>query len=224
MTDELRKKIFDKAIYLGWKYNPDTGVILNKKGNKPSVNNANYLQGSVIVNDKLYTFLCHRLAWYIHNGEIADNIDHIDGCTINNKIKNLRNGPHNENMWNKFRTTKGFSVDKRTGKFEVKISFNKQSYRIGYFDCEQDARNAYLDAKKLYHINGNFELSKSNFDNRKKPKTKGYSFDKSTNKWFAQVRINNFKKYLGRYNTEDEAINAVKQYKESNNTTKQHNP
>jgi len=43
-----------------------------------------------MINYKSY--LCHRLVWMLHNGEIPENyeIDHIDGNSLNNTIENLR--------------------------------------------------------------------------------------------------------------------------------------
>lgn len=40
----------------------------------------------------------------------------------------------------------------------------------------------------------------------------GVSFDKSSNKWFAQIRRNNRNKHIGSFNTELEAYNSWKKY------------
>lgn len=42
-------------------------------------------------------------------------------------------------------------------------------------------------------------------------KSKGYSFDKNRNKWQVRIMVNGKNIYIGRYNTEDEAIKASSQ-------------
>ena len=94
----------------------------------------------------------HRLAWYLHYGHLPLNsIDHIDGNPSNNKIDNLRDVTHQQNMWNR-RTAKGYTWMEKRSRFKVKIEVNGKSKHIGYFHTEQEARNAYLKAKETYHI------------------------------------------------------------------------
>ena len=45
----------------------------------------------------------------------------------------------------------------------------------------------------------------------------GVTFDKTRNRWKAQIKIKNKTKFLGRFDTEKEAFNAVKYYHITNN-------
>lgn len=50
------------------------------------------------VGGKIYH--THRLAWLYCNGDLPDEIDHIDGDRSNNAIKNLRAATHSQNACN----------------------------------------------------------------------------------------------------------------------------
>ena len=102
----------------------------------------------------------HRVMYYIHNPEwdIDDSrrdnsIDHIDGDKQNNSIENLRVVTNAQNGWNNSHTKcKGYYWDKKNKKFKAHIKVNYKQIHLGCFDLESDARNAYLEAKKIYHI------------------------------------------------------------------------
>lgn len=53
----------------------------------------------VMINKK--NFFIHRLIFLIENGKIVDYIDHIDNNKLNNKIVNLRECTHRQNMQNR---------------------------------------------------------------------------------------------------------------------------
>jgi len=97
-------------------------------------------------------YLSHRLIYIYHNGEIADglHIDHIDKTRLNNNIENLRLVTHQENLFNT--NAKGYYFNKANNKFLAQIRLNGKSVHLGYFSTEEDARNAYLVAKKELHI------------------------------------------------------------------------
>ena len=106
------------------------------------------------------TYLVHRVIYYIHNQDwnIDDSprdnsIDHIDGNKHNNSIENLRVVNQSQNAWNNYhRDVKGYSWNKTNKKFLAYIKVNYKQIHLGSFDLESDAHNAYLDAKKIYHI------------------------------------------------------------------------
>lgn len=99
---------------------------------------------------KLYI---HRLIWIIHNGEIPKDIkiDHIDEDRANNKIENLRLVTHTQNLQNSSKA-KGYSVDKRNGRFVSRIIVNKKVIRLGVYKTKEEATAAYYAAKKIHHI------------------------------------------------------------------------
>ncbi len=51
------------------------------------------------------------------------------------------------------RRAKGYCWNKKTQKWDVRIQVNYKVIHLGLFDKEEDARQAYLDAKKKYHKN-----------------------------------------------------------------------
>ena len=117
-----------------------------------------YMRLQFEVNTKVYTIKIHRLVYWLHNPnwDIFDSsqdnsIDHIDGDTTNNDIENLRVVTTMKNQWNRTRA-KGYSWNKRRKKWVSKIVVKNESIFLGYFELQEDARQAYLDAKEIYHI------------------------------------------------------------------------
>lgn len=90
----------------------------------------------------------HRLValTFIDKVEGRDVVDHINGVRSDNCIENLRWVNHSLNQHNKS-STKGYSFDKRTNKWRAIIMINYKFKSLGYFDTEQEARDAYLEAK-----------------------------------------------------------------------------
>ena len=108
----------------------------------------------ICINKKAYGY--HRVIYQLHNNDwdITDNsrdnyIDHIDRDKLNNNINNLRVVSQHQNCFN--RTGKGYYWNKRANKWQAQITNGEQKY-LGLYNVEEDARNAYLDAKKKYHI------------------------------------------------------------------------
>jgi len=104
---------------------------------------------TISVKGKMY--LSHRLIYIYHNGGIADglHIDHIDRIRSNNKIENLRLVTRQENQWNL--PAKGFHLHKSNNKFRAQIRVSGKRIHLGLFDTEEEARKAYLEAKKELH-------------------------------------------------------------------------
>jgi hypothetical protein len=96
-------------------------------------------------------YLVHRVAWLLHYGvwPIGD-IDHIDGCQSNNKLKNLRDVPHRVNMQNRKSATSknktGFlGVVKRRNKYAAHIHKNGKQNYLGLFETAELAHQAYME-------------------------------------------------------------------------------
>jgi hypothetical protein len=58
------------------------------------------------------------------------------------------------NQQNHFNETKakGYCWHKPAKKWMAYIRLNGKGKNLGYYDTEDEARQAYLDAKKIYHI------------------------------------------------------------------------
>jgi len=120
------------------------------KGNVNKITGYKYVQ----INNKKYPH--HRVVYYLHHPEwdihdtCRDNsIDHIDRNPLNNSIENLRVVTHAQNQWN--RDGKGYCFNKARGKYVAYIYVDWKPKHLGYFVNEEDARQAYLEAKKIYH-------------------------------------------------------------------------
>ena len=113
-----------------------------------------YKSYRIQINFKMY--LLSRLVFKVHNNDwdITDTsknnfIDHINNNSIDNRIENLRILTHQQNQFNT--NAKGYTWDKQTNKWRAGITLNGKQINLGRFTEEADARNAYLEAKSLYH-------------------------------------------------------------------------
>ena len=80
-----------------------------------------------------------------------DCIDHIDNNRLNNSVANLRITTNQGNQHNRSKT-KGYYWNNKNNKYLAKIILNGKSIHLGYYDTEEEARQAYLRAKVKYHI------------------------------------------------------------------------
>ena len=135
----------------GFRYEPESGNIYSHK-NKivAGKTGAGYICCGINLNGKIIKVSGHQLAWYLSYNELPEYIDHIDKNRTNNRIDNLRSVTNQQNAFNT--SAKGYSYNKRDKKYESKIFINGKSIFLGYFLNEDDAKQAYLDAKKVYHI------------------------------------------------------------------------
>jgi len=107
------------------------------------INKKNYLYSRVMY--KIY-----NPEWDIEDTSMNNYIDHKDGNTLNNNIDNLQKKTHQQNCWNQVRA-KGYCWNKSKNKYQAQICVNNEIKHLGHFDNETDARNAYLEAKKIHH-------------------------------------------------------------------------
>ena len=119
---------------------------------KQRINNRGYLLINLSKDGKQKTFSVHRLVaeTFLEADNKRNDVDHIDGDKTNNNISNLRWATHSENMQNK-RAAKGYTWHRQHNKWMAQISVNKKVIFLGLYDTEEDARQAYLDAKKIHH-------------------------------------------------------------------------
>lgn len=98
------------------------------------------------------THQLHRLIYEYHHGEIPDGfiIDHINRNHFDNKIENLRLVTRQENQWNT--KAKGYFWSKDHNKWRATIGKDYKKVHLGLFEKEEDAKDAYLKAKKQLHI------------------------------------------------------------------------
>ena len=125
---------------------------------KGGLSNTGYRQLKITGKSFKYhrvVYFIHNQEWNIHNSSQDNSIDHIDQDKDNNSIENLRVTTHSQNMWNQDR--KGYSFNKSKRKYQAKIRLNYKDIHIGTFENPEDARQAYLEAKNIYHVMGDLK-------------------------------------------------------------------
>lgn len=105
------------------------------------------------------SYFYHRLAWLYVYGKFPKNlIDHLNNDPSDNRIANLREANHSQNMQNQktshsTSSTKiiGVWFNKQCNKYTSQITFNKNKIHLGLFDTAEDASKAYITAKRQLH-------------------------------------------------------------------------
>jgi hypothetical protein len=117
--------------------------------NRDNANGYNRIQ----LNKK--TVKRHRLLCFVFKNLDINNpklqVDHIDGDRLNNNLDNLRIVNNQQNQWNQTKA-KGYYWHKGIKKWEAQIKVNSKKIPLGYYTNEEDARQAYLNAKLQYHL------------------------------------------------------------------------
>lgn len=110
----------------------------------------------IIVIDSV-NYKAHRLAWLYETGKWPmHQIDHCDGDTSNNRFANLRDATTRVNQQNQRKprsdnTTGYLGVSRSKGRFVAQISVAGKYHSLGYFDTAEEASQAYLECKRLFH-------------------------------------------------------------------------
>ena len=154
ITQELLHELFAlrEDGELVWKVSTSNRVKIGDIAGSTS-NSTGYRR--IIVNRKQYR--AHRLIWFMVHGKFPVNmIDHINGNKLDNRISNLREATHQENMQNKTKARSdnksGFlGVHLHRKKFLARIHVNNRRKILGSFDTPEEAHEAYLAAKRELH-------------------------------------------------------------------------
>jgi hypothetical protein len=139
-----------KAKEMGYVYDPETGIVYGTKGTPLNTNNNGYVEIAGSYPNNRLRLMAHTFGfWWVH-GTTPSHIDHIDQNRKNNKISNLRQVTNQQNAFNT--PAKGYNWDPVNNKWRARIMLNKKSICLGRYNTEEEARNAYLEGKKVYHI------------------------------------------------------------------------
>jgi hypothetical protein len=153
VTQELLSALFD--------YRPD-GSLWRKVSTNPrapahassgSPNKAGYLRTRVA--GRLY--YNHHLVWFLHHGTWPPALDHINGNRADNRIENLRECSHTQNMRNA-----GLRKDSGTGvkgvnwrpskqKYRARIVVDRREISLGHYVTLEEAAQAVHEARIKYH-------------------------------------------------------------------------
>lgn len=90
----------------------------------------------------------HRLRWYMEYGKLPSILDHINRDRDDNRIENLREASHSQNMRNKVVSIgkskyRGVTLIESTGRWRSKVYHKRKQYHIGVFSTEIEAAIAY---------------------------------------------------------------------------------
>ena len=98
-----------------------------------------------------------QLSRFLMNPKEGEEIDHINGDSLDNRRSNLRICTHRENMMNRRKHKnntsghKGVSWHKAKRKWEAGIKINGFHKYLGRFDQIEDAVKAYKEGASLYY-------------------------------------------------------------------------
>jgi len=141
----------DIYVWRDWRIKIPTFI---KRKPTLTINERGYKRYYITINKKRIAL--SRLVYKVYNPDwdITDTrksnlIDHINNNSIDNRIENLRILTHQQNQFNT--NAKGYCWDNRANKWLATITLNAKQKHLGLFTEEADARNAYLEAKSLYH-------------------------------------------------------------------------
>jgi len=135
----------DRAVEL-LKYEPSTGSLTWISSGKEAGTMAG--NGYKIVTVDTNKYMLHRVIWLIQHGEFPENIDHINGDRIDNRLVNLRSVSTQENLKNRkigsanTSGIMGVQWDKARNAWNVYIGLNKKNTYIGRFNNIFDAAAA----------------------------------------------------------------------------------
>lgn len=149
VTAEQVRKIFE--------YLPETGQLrrrITTSANAIAGELAGYPDGKgylcVSVKKRLYRF--HRIVFLHVHGWLPEQLDHIDGDKLNNRVENLRPCTCSRNAGNaklmRHNTSgyRGVSQNAKSGKWVAQIKiFGQQTY-LGRFDTPEEAARVYNTA------------------------------------------------------------------------------
>jgi hypothetical protein len=118
-----------------------------------------YKKFQFVVDKKIIAMYLHRVIYYAYNQDWniydtsknnkIDHRVHRVGEPLDNSITNLRVVSNQQNAFNT--NAKGYCFNKRN-KYQAQIGVNGKQTNLGSYDTADEARNAYLEAKKSYHI------------------------------------------------------------------------
>lgn len=146
--DELHRRVTEFL-----EYNPETGIFtwIKNKGRRKSGKVAGKVEkGYVSIKFDYKDYRAHRLAWfYVYKEFPSGALDHINRNKEDNRISNLRETSSIANCQNK--DSKGYVFHKASNKWMARIMINYKDVYLGIFKTEEEAREAYVKAKRKYH-------------------------------------------------------------------------
>jgi hypothetical protein len=150
---ELANRIENCELMIKAGYSADitNGVVYGIRNKERIISypiKSGYIQISAQVGDKVIRIYAHHFIYYYANGDMVNEIDHIDNNKANNKISNLRNCTHRENMRNRP------CVPNKRGKYIALLFIGGKNHYIGSFDTAFEKQRAITVALLEYKQTG----------------------------------------------------------------------
>lgn len=144
-------------------YSPETGHFYWAKktckkvvvGKEAGCRESHYGYILVGIDGKVYG--AHRLAWLYVHGVWPDQIDHANGDPTDNRLVNLRNCTHSQNLKNVKRPShntsglKGVHFHRQTGKWRARITAGGRHHSLGLHPTKELAHAAYREGALKLH-------------------------------------------------------------------------
>jgi hypothetical protein len=146
---------------------------------------------------------------YIAKGLV---VNHKNFKRDDNRLENLEVTTQRENCNRKHMvsSSKYTGVYYTSKKWRAQLRVNGKDINLGSFLSEEEASSYYQNAVKCINEGKVENIVTKRFE------PKGYSFEKSNNKWRARPVINGKRYNIGSFNTEKEAMEACLAYKNIN--------
>lgn len=125
-------------------YNAGTGDFTRYDGKWGHITDRGYVR----IKYEEYHYMVHRLIWKWWYGYDPEEIDHINGDTLDNRIDNLRNVDRLINCKNQkkaINNTSGFTgvhFNKKSSRWVSRITCDNHRIVVGTFDTPQEAKEA----------------------------------------------------------------------------------
>lgn len=160
----------------------------------------------------------HIIAWILFYNKIPEGeLDHINHNRSDNRIVNLREVSKRVNQKNRTKTVHSnyYGVSKtQSGKWQTHCYKNKKLIYLGVYDDEIYAKTivenydkGLIDDKYIETLKQNKPTQRLKF---RENKYFGTTYNKSKNKWEAQLVVDKKRYYLGSFDDREEAAKAVK--------------
>lgn len=148
-NNNLELKLKHCKEKLGWVCD-NHGNVINRSGKIiGSVDENGYKKSLIVIDGKAMNIKMHQYIWFWFKGEVPTIIDHINQVKHDNRIENLRIVTKQQNCWNN--SANGYSFHILKNKWQASIRVDGVLKHLGLFGTKEEARQAYLDAKAIWH-------------------------------------------------------------------------
>lgn len=175
VSDHKQSSLTAEMLRDALDYNSETGVFRWRNARSFRMKSGDiagspsHKKGYRIIRVNFHKYLAHRLAWlYVYGEWPSGGIDHINGSTDDNSIKNLRVGTQQQNNWNatvRDQNTLGMRhIQKRCRRYRVQFLEGKKRIYLKSFSTLEAAVSARNEMAQRLH--GTFVPSPDRLDRR----------------------------------------------------------